>query len=164
MSEQQMTIEEAMEKMRFPKPKMSSDEAAKKAVEAFIAESHSYKGKPMLNQCSCQTLRFLGEAYDLPLKEMHEWIAVGLHERRLTAMAIGPYGRDLMYSFQRKFGSLRCGELTGAAERTPEEAERVGRLRLWEERCAPLVDYVVRSVVRWGERSRPAPPVPQGLG
>jgi len=90
-----MTIEEALERMRLPSPQVSSEEAAKRAVESFMAEGYFYQGIPMMNHCSCQVLATLGETFDLPCQEMLEWVGVGL-QGGVSAGEI-------------------CGALTGAA-------------------------------------------------
>ena len=73
MTEQPITpedIDEAIQKLRFPKPKMSSDEAAKKAAVLFT-------GRPAVNHCAPSTLIALQEAYDLPGGDLPSWIAGG---------------------------------------------------------------------------------------
>lgn len=183
-------IDEAIRKLRFPKPKMSSDEATKKAVAFFLE-------RPAINHCAPSTLITLQEAYDLPGGELPAWIASGFaggvclgevcgalsggviamglmaykvleprtdHELRIATWALMPYIRDLAYSFNRIFGSIRCSVLTRQFERAPEEAEI--EMRTWlqkEDICSSFVEFVVRKMVRWGEVSQEPPQrVPPG--
>ena len=178
-------IEEAIQKLRFPKPKMSSDEAVKKALDLFVE-------KPAFNHCAPTTLIILQEAYDLPGGDLPHWIASGFgggvslgeicgplsgaamaiglmaykvleprtdHERRIASLAIRPYMRDLAYNFNRVFGSIRCVVLTRQLDQTPEEWERFIRTRLWEETCGQYVEFIVRKMVKWGELSIEPPPI-----
>jgi len=180
-------IAEAIQKLRFPKPKISSEEAAKKAVAR-------YTEGPAMNHCAPSTIEILQEAYDLPGGELLPWIANGFrggvligeicgvlsgaamclslmaykvleprtdHERRIAAYAVEPYMYDIAYAFHTKFGSIRCATLTGRLDRPPMEAEKYSRLRLWEAQCSPYVDFVVRTIVKWGEDAQlPPPPLP----
>ena len=181
-------IAEFMQKMRFPKPLISSDEAAKRAVDRFTA-------RPAMNHCAPAVIMTLAEAYDLPERELLPWIANGFqggvcvgeicgalsgaamalglmgykvaepkndHMRRVVAYAMVPYMQDLEYAFFTTFGSIRCGKLTRRLERGPAEAEKYFRLRMWAANCAPFVDFVVRRLVEWGEvgQAPPSPPTP----
>jgi len=180
-------IAEAIQKMRFPRPGISSDEAVRRAVARFTA-------RPDMNHCAPSVIMTLQEAYDLPGGELLPWIANGFqggvgvgeicgalsggamclslmgyqameprndYTRRVAAVAIMPYMADLACAFHGKFGSVRCGTLTRRGERGPLETEKRMRLRLWEEHCTPFVEYVVRTMVRWGEVSQEPPPMPQ---
>ncbi len=176
-------IDEAIQKLRFPKPKMSSDEAARKAIALFVE-------RPAVNHCAPSTVIILQEAYDLPGGDLPAWMANGFrggvclgemcgalsgavmamglmaykvleprtdHERRIASEAIQPYVRDLAYAFNHMFGSIHCAVLTRRLERTPEEAEVFSRFRLWEDICPPFVEFVVRQMVKWGEVSQEPP-------
>ncbi|MFC1897909.1 C-GCAxxG-C-C family protein [Chloroflexota bacterium] len=177
-------VDEAIQKLRFPKPNISSDEAAKKSVAMF-------NELPEANHCAPSTITVLQEAYDLPGGELLPWIASGFrggvclgeicgalsgavmaiglmaykvlepktnHEQKITCQAVLPYIRDLAYAFNRKFGSIHCSVLTQRRERTPEEHEIHSRLRLTKDTCSPYVDFVVRTMVKWGEISQEPPP------
>jgi C_GCAxxG_C_C family probable redox protein len=82
------------------------------------------------------------------------------YARQLVALAIMPYMSDLVYAFNNRFGSVRCAILTKHAELGPVEVEKRMRLRLWEESCTPFVEYVVTTLVRWGEISQEPPTMP----
>ncbi|MBA7612788.1 hypothetical protein ES703_20028 [subsurface metagenome] len=177
-------VDEAIRKLRFPKPKISSDEAAKKAVALF-------NERPEANHCAPSTIIALQEAYDLPGGELPSWIAIGFrggvclgeicgtlssatiamglmaykvleprtdHEQRIACQALLPYIRDLAYAFNHMFGSIHCAVLTRQLERTPEEEEIHARIRLTKDICSPFVDFVVRTMVKWGEISQEPPP------
>ena len=183
-------IDEAIQKMRFPKPKISSDEAVKKSLDLFMA-------RPEGNHCAPSTIKVLQEAYDLPGDDLPFWIATGFrggvclgeicgaisgaviamglmayralgpstdHEERIACQAIMPYIRDLAYMFNRKFGSVHCSVLTGQFERTPDETEIYIRTGYGKEHiCNHLVEFVVRTMVHWGEISQEPPKrVPPG--
>ncbi len=189
-------VEEAIQKLRFSKPKISSDEAAKRAVALFTE-------RPEANHCAPSTIIALQEAYDLPGGELLPWIATGFrggvclgeicgalsgavialglmayqvleprtsHEQKITCQAILPYIRDLAYNFNRTFGSIHCAVLTRRRERTPEENEIHARLWFNKDLCSSFVDFVVRTMVKWGEISQEPPPrlppdpYPLGLG
>ena len=192
MTQQPITpedVDEAIQKMRFPKPKISSDEAAKKAVALFTE-------RPEANHCAPSTIITLQEAYDLPGGDLPAWIATGFRggvclgemcgalsgaviamglmsykalgtrtdrEQKIACQAIMPYIRDLAYNFNRIFGSIHCAVLTQQLDRTPVEAEIYHRTHVGKDICSPFVDFVVRKMVRWGEISQ-APPkrVPPG--
>ena len=176
-------IDEAIQKLRFPKPKISSDKAAKKAVALFTE-------RPEPNHCAPSTIIVLQEAYDLPGGDLLPWIATGFrggvclgeicgalsgaviaiglmaykvleprteYEQKLACQAVLPYIRDLAYAFNRMFGSIHCAVLTREQERTPEEAEISSRLRLGKDICSSFVDFVVRKMVNWGEISQEPP-------
>jgi len=188
MTQQRITPEEvdqAIQKLRFPKPKISSDEAAKKAVAMFLE-------RPEANHCAPSTIIALQEAYDLPGGDLLPWIASGFRggicigevcgaisgaviamglmgykvlepktsfEQKILCQAITPYIRDLAYAFNRTFGSIHCDVLTRRQEGMPEERAIHNRLRLTKQRCFPIVDFVVRTMVNWGEISQePGPP------
>jgi C_GCAxxG_C_C family probable redox protein len=179
-------ITEFIKKMKFPKPLISSDEAAKRATDRFTA-------KPAMNHCAPSVIMTLAEAYDLPQKDLLPWIANGFqggvcsgeicgalsgaaiclgllsykvsepkndHMRRIAAYALAPYMQDLEYAFYSTFGSIRCGKLTKRLERSSLEAEKYFRLRLWEAKCTPFVEFVVRKMVVWGELGQAPPPLP----
>jgi len=183
-------VDEAIQKMRFPKPKISSDEAAKMAVDLF-------QEQPEPNHCAPSTIKALQVAYDLPGGELPFWIATGFrggvclgeicgaisgavialgliayrvleprtdYEEKIACQAIASYIRDLAFAFNYKFGSVRCSVLTRAFERTPEESEIYFRTRFIKYHvCGPFVDFVVRTMVQWGEISiEPPPRVPPG--
>lgn len=170
-------IDEAIQKLRFPKPKMSSDEAAKKAIALFVE-------RPALNHCAPSTIITLQEAYGLPGGELPAWIASGFagglrlgevcgalsgaimamglmayevleprtdHERRIATLALRSYIWDLAFNFNHKFGSVRCAVLTRRSEMTPEEYEIYTRTRLGFDICSQFVEFVVRKMVEWGE-------------
>ena len=173
-------VDEAIQKLRFPKPKVSSDEAAKKAVAMFLE-------RPEPQHCAPSTIIALQEAYDLPGGDLLPWIASGFRggvclgeicgtlsgaviamglmaykvlepktsfEQKILCQAITPYIRDLAYAFNRTFGSIHCDVLTRRQEGTPEEREIHNRLRLTKQICFPFVDFVVRTMVNWGEISQ----------
>ena len=177
-------VDDAIQKMRFSQPKMSSDEAAKKAVELFTA-------RPEPNHCAPSVALVLQEAYDLPGGDLPFWIAAGFrggvcvgefcgilsgaaiafglrayqvleprtdHEQRIASQAIKAYMWDIIYLFNRKFGSIRCAVLTGRQDITPLEAEIASRNRFSKEICVPMIDYMVRKLVNWGEISQEPPP------
>jgi len=182
-------VDEAIQKLRFPKPKMSSDEAAKRAVALFTE-------RPEANHCAPSTIIVLQEAYDLPGGELPFWIATGFqggiclgeicgalsgavialglmsykvleprtdYEQKIACQALMPYIRDLAYTFNYTFGSIHCTVLTRRLERTPEEAEIYLRTRLGKDICSRFVEFVVRKMVNWGEVSQEPPPrVPPG--
>lgn len=182
-------VEAAIQKLRFPKPKISSDEAAKKAVALFVA-------RPEANHCAPSTILALQEAYDLPGGDLPSWVAVGFrggiclgeicgalsgaviamglmsykalapstdHEQRIACQIIKPYIRDLAYAFNYVFGSIHCAVLTRMKEKSPEEAEIYYRTRLSKDQCSQYVDYVVRKMVNWGEISMEPPKyIPEG--
>lgn len=181
-------IDEAILKMRFPRPNISSDEAARKAVALFTE-------RPEANHCAPATIITLQEAYDLPGGDLLAWIATGFrggiclgeicgalsgaviamglmaykvlgpdtHQQKIACHAIMPYIRDLSYGFNRIFGSIHCAVLTGQRERTPEENEIYSRTRVGKDICTPFVDFVVRKMVNWGEISQEPPKrVPPG--
>ena len=182
-------VNEAIQKLRFPKPKIPSDEAAKRAVALFTE-------RPEPNHCAPSTIIALQEAYDLPGGELLPWIASGFrggvclgeicgplsgaaiamglmaykvleprteHEQKIACQALMPYIRDLAYAFNRIFGSIHCAVLTRQLERTPEEAEIYSRINLGKDICSPFVDFVVRRMVNWGEVSQEPPQrVPPG--
>ena len=187
MTQQRITPEEvdqAIQKLRFPKPKISSDEASKKAVALFTE-------RPEANHCAPSTVIVLQEAYDLPGGELPSWIATGFrggiclgeicgalsgavialglmsyrvleprtdHEQRIACQAIAPYIRDIAYAFNYTFGSIHCAVLTRRQERSPEEAEIHRRTRIGKDICSQFVDFVVRKMVNWGEVSQEPPP------
>lgn len=177
-------IDEAIQKLRFPKPKMSSDEAVKKAVALFTE-------RPEANHCAPSTIIALQEAYDLPGGELPSWIATGFrggmslgetcgalsgaviamglmaykvleprtdYEQKIACQAILPYIRDIAYCFNRVFGSIHCAVLTRRLERTPEEAEIYFRTRIGKDICSSFIEFVVRKMVLWGEVSQAPPP------
>ena len=177
-------VDEALQKLNFPKPKISSDKAAKKAVDLFCA-------RPEANHCAPSTIIALQEAYDLPGGDLPSWIATGFrggiclgeicgalsgaviafglmaykvmeprtdHEQRITCQAIKPYIQDLAYVFNYTFGSIHCAVLTGINEKTPEEYEIYSRTRLGKSLCSKYVDFVVRTMVNWGEEPHNPPP------
>jgi C_GCAxxG_C_C family probable redox protein len=179
-------IAEFIQKMKFPKPLLSSDQAVKRALERFTA-------KPALNHCAPSVIMTLAEAYDLPQKDLLPWIANGFqggvcvgeicgalsgaaiclslmsykvaepkndHMRRVAAYALMPYVQDIEYAFFTTFGSIRCGKLTKRLERTPVETEKYFRLSLWEDKCSPFVELVVRKMVEWGELGQAPPSMP----
>ena len=183
-------VDDAIQKMRFPKPKISSDEAAKMAVDLF-------QEQPEPNHCAPSTIKALQVAYDLPGGELPFWIATGFrggvclneicgaisgavialgliayrvleprsdYKEKIACQAIAPYIRDLAYVFNCKFGSIHCSVLTRAFERTPEETEIRSRTGFGKYHvCGPLVDFVVRTMVHWGEVSVDPPMrVPMG--
>ena len=186
MSQKPITPEDidmAIQKLRFPRPKISSDEAAKKAVALFVE-------RPDGNHCAPSTIIALQEAFDLPGGELPSWIATGFHggmclgetcgalsgaviamglmaykvleprtdrAQKIACWAITPYVRDLAYAFNRLFGSIHCTVLTRRLERTPEEAEIYYRTRLGKDICSPFVEFVVRKMVNWGEISQEPP-------
>jgi len=76
------------------------------------------------------------------------------HNRRLAAMAVLPYVRELTQGFAQRFGSARCATITGKDKRTPEENARFSKLRQWEQTCGAFVEYVVRAMVARGETGR----------
>ncbi len=177
-------VEEAIQKLRFPKPKISSDEAARKAVALFVE-------RPEPNHCAPSTIIVLQEAYDLPGGELLPWIASGFrggvclgeicgplssaaitmglmaykvleprtdYEQKIACQAILPYIRDIAYCFNRVFGSIHCAVLTRRLERTPEEAEIYFRTRIGKDICSSFIEFVVRKMVLWGEVSQAPPP------
>lgn len=176
-------IDEAIQKLRFPKPKMSSDEAVKKAVALFTE-------RPEANHCAPSTIIALQEAYDLPGGELPSWIATGFrggmslgetcgalsgaviaiglmaykvleprtdHEQKIACQAITPYTRDLAYAFNYIFGSIHCAVLTRQLEKTPEETEIYFRTGVGKDVCSRFVEFVVRKMVNWGEVSQEPP-------
>ena len=176
-------IDEAIQKLRFPKPKISSDEAVKKAVALFTE-------RPEANHCAPSTIITLQEAYDLPGGELPSWIATGFrgglglgeicgalssaviamglmaykvleprtdHEQRIACQDITPYIQDLAYAFNFVFGSIHCAVLTRQLEKTPEENEIYFRIRLGKDVCSRFVEFVVRKMVNWGEVSQEPP-------
>lgn len=176
-------VDEALQKLNFPKPKISSDQAAKKAVDLFTA-------RPEANHCAPSTIIALQEAYDLPGGDLPSWIATGFrggiclgeicgalsgaviafglmaykvmepktdHEQRIISQAIKPYIRDLAYAFNYKYGSIHCAVLTRISEKTPEEAEIYYRTKLSKDQCSEYVDFVVRTMVKWGEEPHNPP-------
>jgi len=177
-------VEEAIQKLRFPKPKISSDEAVKKAVALFVE-------RPEPNHCAPSTIIVLQEAYDLPGGELLPWIASGFrggvclgeicgalsgaviamglmaykvleprtdYEQKIAGQALLPYIRDLAYCFNRVFGSIHCAVLTKRLERTPEEVEIYSRTGIGKDMCSQFVEFVVRKMVLWGEISQEPPP------
>ena len=183
-------VDAAIEKMRYPRPSISSDEAAKRALELFLE-------KPEWNHCAPSTTRALQEAFNLPGGALPYWIAtgfrgglclgevcgaisggiiaLGLHayqtlqpatdyEEKIACQAIMPYIRDIAYLFNRNFGSIHCAKLTRMYELSPAEIEiemRTGYIK--NNICAPLVEFVVRTMVHWGEISQePLKRVPIG--
>ena len=183
-------IDDAIQKMRFPKPKISSDEAAKMAVDLF-------QERPEPNHCAPSTIKALQVAYDLPGGDLPFWIATGFrggvclgeicgaisgavialgliayrvleprsdYEEKIACQAIASYIRDLAYAFNYKFGSIHCPVLTRESERTPEEIEIYRRTWFGKDHvCGPIVDFVVRTMVHWGEISvEPPIRVPPG--
>ena len=187
MTQQRITPEEvdqAIQKLRFPKPKISSEESAKKAVALFTE-------RPEANHCAPSIVIVLQEAYDLPGGELPSWIATGFrggiclgeicgalsgavialglmsykvleprtdYEQKVACQAIAPYIRDLAYVFNYTFGSIHCAILTRRQERTPEVAEIYRRTRIGKEICSQFVDFVARKMVYWGEVSQEPPP------
>ncbi|MFC1937899.1 C-GCAxxG-C-C family protein [Chloroflexota bacterium] len=183
-------VDDAIQKMRFPKPKISSDEAAKMALDLF--QEH-----PEPNHCAPTTIKTLQAAYDLPGGDLPFWISTGFrggvclgevcgaisgaviamgliayrvlepgsdYQEKIACQAIASYIRDLAYAFNYKFGSIHCSVLTRASERTPVEAE-IHRRTLFGKYhvCGPLVEFVVRTMVHWGETSvEPPKRVPMG--
>ncbi|MFH1169197.1 MAG: C-GCAxxG-C-C family protein [Chloroflexota bacterium] len=176
-------IDEAILEMRFPRPSISSDEAARKAVSLFNERPEAY-------HCAPAAIIALQEAYDLPGGDLLPWIATGFRggiclgemcgalsgavialglmaykglgpatdrRQKIACQAILPYVHDLAYGFNRVFGSIHCAVLTGVRERTPEENEIYSRTRVGKDVCSPFVDYVVRKMVSWGEIAQ-APP------
>ena len=176
-------IDDAIQKLRFPKPKMSSDEAAKRAVALFVE-------RPEANHCAPSTIIALQEAYDLPGGDLLAWIATGFrggvclgemcgtlsgaviamglmayrvleprtdYEQKIAGQALLPYIRDLAYIFNYTFGSIHCAVLTRQLEKTPEETEIFLRTRLVKDICSQFVDFVVRKMVNWGEISQEPP-------
>jgi len=177
-------VNDAIQKMRFPKPKISSEKAAKKALSFFLA-------MPEPDHCAPATIKVLQEAYNLPGGDLPFWLATGFrggmclgevcgaisggiialglraydvlkpstdHEERIACQAIFPYIRDLAYVFNRKFGSIHCAVLTGNYNRPPEEVEidirtRYGKFNV----CSHFVDFLVRTMVQWGENSLEPP-------
>ncbi len=187
-------VDAAILKMRYPKPKISSDEAVKKAHDFFMERAewdHPITMLAQWNHCAPTTIKVLQEAYDLPGGDLPFWIATGFrggvclgeicgaisggviamglmayraleprteHEERIACQAIMPYIRDLAYVFNSKFGSINCGVLTGLHDRTPEENEII--LRTWygkEHICRHFIEFVVGTMVRWGEVSQEPP-------
>ena len=139
-------IEEAIQKLRFPKPKIPSDEAVKKAIALFVE-------RPEADHCAPSTLIALQEAYDLPGGDLPAWIATGFrggvclgeicgalsgavialglmsykvleprtdHEQKIACQAIAPYIRDLACVFNNTFGSIHCAVLFPRQERSPD--------------------------------------------
>lgn len=187
MTQKRITPEEvgeAIQKLRFPKPKISSEEAAKKAVALFTQ-------MPEANHCAPSVVIVLQEAYDLPGGELPSWIATGFrggiclgevcgalsgavialglmsykvleprtdHEQRIACQAIAPYIHDLACDFNYMFGSIHCMVLSRRQERSPEEIEIILRTRIIKDICSHFVDFVVRKMVNWGEVSREPPP------
>jgi len=186
----QQEIEEAINKLRYPKPVISSEEATKIASELFLS-------RPAWNHCAPSTVKALQKAYDLPGGDIPFWIATGFrggvcigeicgaisggviclglmaykklkrsteHEERISCQALKPYIWDLIYVFNRKFGSIHCSTLTGQYEMN--EIERDIYSRTWygkEHLCKIYVEFVVKTIVRWGEVSiEPPKPVPPG--
>jgi C_GCAxxG_C_C family probable redox protein len=176
-------VEEAIEKMRFPKPKLSSDEAVKRALALF-------NEWPEANHCAPSTITVLQQAYGLPGGELPLWISTGFrggmcvgevcgalsgaimalglmayktleprtaHEQRVASQAIVPYIRALMLDFNCTFGSIHCAKLTKRNERTPEENEIYVRTRLGKDICSKFVEFVIRRMVNWGEVSKEPP-------
>ncbi len=177
-------VEDAIQKMRFPKPKVSTNEAVKRALSLFTE-------RPEPNHCASSVVRALQEAYDLPGGDLPFWIATGFrggiclgevcgtisgaviamglmayealeprtdYEEKIASQAIMPYVRDLAYVFNHKFGSIHCSVLTGQIERTPEETEIYFRTKYGKEHiCSPLVEFVVGTIVHWGEISQEPP-------
>ena len=183
-------IDEAIQKLRFPKPKMSSDEAVK------IALAH-FQERPEPHHCAPSTIIALQKAYDLPGGDLPAWIATGFRggvclgeicgalsgavialglmsyrvlgpgterEQKIACQALMPYIRDLAHGFNRIFGSIHCAVLTRQFERTPEEAEIETRTWLQKEDiCNHFIEFVVRKMVHWGEISiEPPKAVPAG--
>ena len=187
MTQQRITPEEvdqAIQKLRFPKPKISSEEAAKKAVALFTQ-------MPEANHCAPSVVIALQEAYDLPGGDLPSWIATGFrggvclgevcgalsgavialglmsykvleprteYEQKIVCQAIAPYIRDLACDFDYMFGSVHCTVLSRRQERSPEEIEIILRTRIIKDICSQFVDFVVRKMVNWGEVSREPPP------
>ena len=176
-------VDEAIQKLRFPKPKISSDKAAKRAVDLFTE-------RPEANHCAPSTIIALQEAYDLPGGDLLPWIATGFrggvclgevcgalssaviamglmsykaleprteHEQKIACQALMPYIRDLAYIFNYTFGSIHCAVLTRQLEKTPEETEIFLRTGLVKDVCSQFVDFVVRKMVNWGEISQEPP-------
>ncbi len=177
-------VDAAILKMKFPQPEMSSDTAAKKALDLFLE-------RPEYNHCAPATVKALQKAYDLPGGDLPFWISTGFRggiclgetcgalsggviilglrayqvlkpgtdfEEKIACQAIMPYIRDLAYLFNRKFGSIHCSVLTKQDERTPEAWEielRTGYSKY--NVCAPLVEFVVRTMVQWGETAQEVP-------
>jgi len=182
-------VDLAIKKLRFPKPKISSDEAAKKAVALFTE-------RPEANHCAPSTIIVLREAYDLPGGELLPWISAGFrggmclgescgaisgaimalglmaykvleprteYEQKIACQAVTPYIKDLAYNFNHVFGSIHCSVLTTQLEKTPAEAEIYYRTKLVKDICARYVDFVVRKMVNWGEISQePGKRIPSG--
>ena len=140
-------VDQAIQKLRFPKPKISSEEAAKKAVALFTQ-------MPEANHCAPSVVIALQEAYDLPGGDLPSWIATGFrggvclgevcgalsgavialglmsykvleprteYEQKIVCQAIAPYIRDLACDFDYMFGSVHCTVLSRRQERSPEE-------------------------------------------
>lgn len=183
-------IDAAIAKMRFPQPRISSDEAVAKALAQFL-------DRPDANHCAPATIIALQEAYDLPGGDLLPWIAAGFRggvclgeicgalsgavmalglmayqvlepktnrQQKIACSAVTPYVQDLSYCFNRNFGSIHCGVLTHLFEKTPEEAEIEIRTRLGKEVCRHFVEYVVRTMVHWGEIGQEPPQrLPPGI-
>jgi len=184
-------VEEAIKKLRYPKPTISSDKAAKIAVDLFLE-------RPEWNHCAPSTVKALQQAYELPGDDLPFWIATGFrggicigeicgvisggvialgllayktleprtdHEQRIACQAIKPYIWDLIYVFNRKFGSIHCSTLTGQYSMSEIESKIYSRTWFGKEHvCRNYVEFVVRTMVRWGEVSiEPPEPIPQGV-
>ena len=176
-------IDEAIQKLRFPKPKLSADEAVAIALEQFL-------DRPEANHCAPSTIIALQQAYDLPAGDMLPWIAAGFRggvcvgeicgalsggvmamglmaykvlepktpsQQKIACMAVTPYVRDLIYYFNRMFGSVHCAILSGQSEKTPEEIEIEIRNRIVKDICKNYVAFVVKTMVNWGEISQEPP-------
>ena len=61
-------VAEAIARLKFPKPRFSSDEAVRIALARFVA-------RPAMNHCAPSVLMTLQEAYDLPGGDMMHWVA-----------------------------------------------------------------------------------------
>jgi C_GCAxxG_C_C family probable redox protein len=179
----QEEVEEAIKKMRFPRPKLSSDEAVRKGLALF-------NERPEDNHCAPSIVAVLQEAYDLPGGKLPVWISTGFrggmcvgevcgalsgaimalglmaykvleprtdHEQRVASQAIVPYVRDLLFNFNYTFGSIHCARLTKRDERTAEETEIYFRTRLSKDVCSRFVEFVLRKMVNWGEVSQRPP-------
>jgi len=187
MTQKRITPEEidgAIQKLRFPKPKMSSDEAAKRAVALFTEW-------PASNHCASSTIIVLQEAYDLDGGALPAWIAAGFrggvclgevcgalsgavmamglmaykvlepkteYEQKIACEAIVSYVHDLAYIFNYKFGSVQCRVLTRRLGIDMTEREILYRTKIGKDICSPFVDFVVRTMVKWGEVSQEPPP------
>ena len=78
--------------------------------------------------------------------------------QKLACDVIAAYVHDLAYIFNYKFGSVQCRVLTRRAGLDIAEREILHRTKIGKEICSPFVDFVVRTMVRWGEISQEPPP------